>query len=203
MPDIFVAPAKKKPTENKQISPSIFSTYIENPKKVRFRGQHQGEETLLFLRKHWITNVGWLIVGLFLFFLPVFGLPFIDLWDILPFTLPVSYFIIGFCFWYLALSGYILINFLFWFFNVSIVSERRIIDIDFVYLLYNEISSTVMSKIEDVTYKRSGFFSTLFNYGDVFIQTAGAEPNIEFLSISHPGKVAQLITQLMHRRRLS
>ena len=59
----------------------------------------------------------------------------------------------------------------------------------------------MVSKIEDVTYKRSGFFGTMFNYGDVYIQTAGAEPNIEFLSIPKPGEVAQLITKLMHGRR--
>ena len=52
-------------------------------------------------------------------------------------------------------------------FNVYIVTDERIIDIDFYNLIYKEVSDANIDKIQDVTYKMGGVVRTLFNYGDV------------------------------------
>lgn len=188
------------PTHSTTIPARMFSTFVEHPSGIKFRGQHAQEEILLFLRKHWITNTGWIIVSFLLIIIPIFGLPFIDVIDLLPPAITFGYIIIGFAFWYLITLGYILLNFLFWFYNVNIITTQRIVDVDFIYLLYNEISSTVIGNVEDVTYKRAGLFGSLFDYGNVFVQTAGPDPNIEFLSVPHPSTVSRIITGLLQRR---
>lgn len=194
MPDIFVASRKNKP---RYFPLHLFSTFIESPKEIRFRGQHRQEKIVLLLRRHWVTNLGWLTLSFILFILPVFGIPFFNLTDLLPFSVPINFVLVGIAFWYLATFGYILLNFLFWFFNVNIVTSERIIDVDFIYLLYNEITSTIISKVEDVTYKRGGFLGALFDFGNVFVQTAGTEVNIEFLSVPRPATVVKVITSLL------
>src|SRR3989344_4281025 len=75
--------------------------------------------------------------------------------------------------WYLVLAGYILQSFIGWFFNVFIVTDERIIDIDFYSLIYKEISDTKIERIQDVTVTQGGVVRALFNFGTVYIQTAG------------------------------
>lgn len=189
-----------QPSSAGTVPARIFSTFVEHPRGIHFRGQHAQEEILLFLRRHWVTNVGWLIFSFLLLIIPVFGFPFIDIIDFIPPTIPFGYLIVGFSLWYLVTFGYMLLNFLFWFYNVNIITTERIVDVDFIYLLYNEISSTVIPNVQDVTYKRVGLFGSLFDYGNVFVQTAGPDPNIEFMFVPHPSQVSRIVTQLLQRR---
>jgi len=77
------------------------------------------------------------------------------------------------------------------------VTNERVVDIDFAYLLVQEVSATRITQIEDVTYRRIGVLATLFDYGNVFVQTAGTEANIEFLGIPQPKRVAQILIDLL------
>jgi hypothetical protein len=47
--------------------------------------------------------------------------------------------------------------------------------------------------IEDVNYTQAGFIRGLFNFGDLFVQTAGGKENIEALAIPMPAKIARLV----------
>lgn len=197
MPDLFVSSRMRHHT--RKVPARLFSTFVEHPTGVHFRGQHGGEEIVLLLRKHWVTNIPWILISFFLLTVPLFGIPFINITDLIPVQIPLNFILVGYLFWYLATFGYILLNFLFWFYNVNIVTTERIVDVDFIYLLYNEISSTVIEKVEDVTYKRAGLISSLFDFGNVFVQTAGTIPNIEFLSVPRPSAVSRIITGLLQR----
>ena len=57
----------------------------------------------------------------------------------------------------------------------------------------------IAGKIEDVTSKTGGFLSSIFDYGNVFVQTAGTEANIEFVNIPKPSQVAQIINSLINQ----
>lgn len=199
MPTLYTAPHSQKPQFN--IFKTLFETYVTHPKSIHFKGQHKEEELMLLLRKHWIANVGWVTVSIILAVIPLIGVPFIDIADLFPFPLPFIYQLVGFVFWYIGTFGYILLNFLFWFYNVNIVTTERIVDVDFIYLLYNEISSTVIENIEDVTYKRAGLFGSIFDFGNVFVQTAGTKPNIEFLTVPRPSEIASIITRLIQNKK--
>jgi hypothetical protein len=41
-----------------------------------------------------------------------------------------------------------------------------------------------------------GVVRTMFDYGDVFVQTAGEVPRIEFEAVPHPDKVAKILREL-------
>ena len=41
-----------------------------------------------------------------------------------------------------------------------------------------------------------GIFGLIFNYGDVVIQTAGTNPEIEFLKVPRPAQIAAVLHQI-------
>ena len=197
MPDIFTAP--KKNTKHWGTSFGLFSAFLEKPKHVHFHGQHNNEIILLLLRRHWVTNMGWLSLGFLLIIAPLVIFPFIDISSLLLIAIPESVFIVAILFWYLGTFGFLILNFLFWYYNVGIVTNERIIDVDFIHLLYNEITGTTIPKIEDITNKRAGFLGVFFDYGNVFLQTAGTEANIEFMAIPKPATVVEIVSKLMEQ----
>ena len=56
--------------------------------------------------------------------------------------------------------------------SLQIVTTERIIDIDQLGLFLREVNELPMDNIEDVTYKQNGFWGTVFNFGNVIVQTA-------------------------------
>ena len=99
--------------------------------------------------------------------------------------------------WYLLTTAVLLEGFFDWYFDVFIVTDERIIDIDFYNLIYKNISSTKIENIEDVTYNISGPLPSLLNFGMVLIQTAGEKPLFEIYDTPQPAKVTKLINEMI------
>jgi len=99
--------------------------------------------------------------------------------------------------WYLLTFAFSLEKFLSWFFNVNIITDERIVDIDFPSILYKDISETKIDQIQDVSIKVGGFIRSLFNFGDVLIQTAGAVPEIHFSAVPNPEQVSKILNELI------
>lgn len=210
MPDIFVAskqPSSSPPKAEKaktfdyrhQIPKlkQVFSSYLYQPTGIRFETQGDNEVIVLFLRRHLITNFSWVVISAILVLAPILIFPVLTIENILPFLIPervITFLILS---WYLLTFSYMFVNFLLWFFDLSIVTNERIVDVDFANILHKEVSATTLSRIEDVTMRRGGFIRVLFNYGDVFIQTAGSAPEFEFLAVPQPEKVVRIINELM------
>jgi len=191
MPDIFVA--KKKPVKTSPPQKTnALAAFIKKPKNINFETQEKKEEIVLFLRRHWITNVPWVLVIVLMLVAPVF-LRFFPLLDFLPGRFQFIT-LIG---WYLLTTAVVFEKFLSWLFNVNIITDERIVDIDFPSLLYREISSAKIDQVQDISTKVGGFIRSLFNYGDVLIQTAGTEPEICFEAVPRPGQVAKILNQMM------
>lgn len=209
MPTIFVSPPAESlpstpPPESEgkpagaQLMP--FTAFAKRPKNVRFETQEREETVELFLRQHPIVNVPWAIITVFLLLAPTVIFPMILRSPYLPLTVPWQYLIVGTVFWYVASFGFILTNFLHWFFNIYIVTNERIVDIDFLYLLYKHFAVAELSKIQDISYVTGGILGTIFNYGNVYIQTASEIPTISFEKVPQPHKVVEMIRDLTERQ---
>lgn len=187
-----------KPAEVRPVMTPLTSFSV-NPKGVRFETQKEDETIILFLRQHIIVNIPWLIIAAVLLVTPTVFFPLVLANIQLPFTIPLGYIIVGTLFWYLITVGFILMNFLRWFFNIYIVTNERVVDIDFIHLLYKEFSEARLEKVQDLSYKSGGFFAAFFNFGDVSIQTAGELPNFEFDAVPRPERVLQTISELVEQ----
>lgn len=211
MPDIFISPSKEdnspvKADALKSTAPisrkssligKHLSSYLFMPADIRFETQAPGETIILLLRKHWLTNIVWIFISFLLIISPVIFFPVlvvnINLGQNISFNI-LSFLSLA---WYLITFTYILVNFLLWYFTVSITTNERIIDIDFINLLNKKFAETRIARVEDVTMKTGGFIRSFFDYGDVYIQTAAKEAVFQFFAIPHPEKVVRIVNELM------
>jgi hypothetical protein len=165
--------------------------FYPEPSKVDFVNKDPEETIILLVRRHPITNLPWILMAFILIVTPAFV-------SVLPFFegFPERFQLILPIVWYMITAAFTLEKFLTWFFNVNIITDERIIDVDFVHLLYRDISDADIEQIQDVTVKVGGAIRTIFNYGDVHIQTAAEVPEILFEAIPHPDRVLKLLREL-------
>lgn len=211
MPDIFRSPAptpvsstdntkkdefviKGKPFNIHKfddISGGTFGAFYYFPRSVKFVAKETNEKIVLLLRRHPLTNFGWIVLSAVLLLAPMI----LSCFPILSF-LPEKFRFVAVLIWYAITVAYALESFLDWFFNVCVVTDETVFDVDFTNLIYREISETDLDHIQDVTVRMGGVVRTMFDYGDVFIQTAGEVPRIEFEAVPHPDKVAKILREL-------
>lgn len=209
MPTLFETPPKpaKSGTSNGGKAPrkrafmGPLTCFAVSPDGVRFETQEETEEVILFLRQHLIVLLPSALLTVLLIFAPPVLFPLIGEALRLPVEIPTTYAFVGSLFWYLAIFGYVLVNFLRWFFNIYIVTNQRVVDIDFKFLLYKAFSEAHLNKIQDLTFTSGGIIAAFFNYGDVLVETAGEVPNIEFDKVPHPDRVVQTISELTEKAK--
>lgn len=197
MPDVFVEKIPSKQSFWQRLKQPLLA-YVANPVGMHFESQGEEEEVVLLLRRHIVTNLPWLAAGFIMFIAPAIIFPLLSFFN--PIDLPFRFQFVFTVFWYVLTFGTTLMGFLNWYFNVYIVTNERIVDVDFIHLLYRQISSTRIVRIQDVTYKVGGVIRAIFDYGDVFIQTAGTEKNFEFDAVPHPEMVAKKLLALMEQK---
>ncbi len=174
-----------------------FSWYIPKPKRMSFSEQEQDEHLILVLRQHPITQLKWFLLAVVLSIMP-----FLFITTGMFNFLPDRFYLAGFIGWYLLVAGYVIEALLKWFYNVYIITDERIVDVDFHSLLSRNISSAKIDKIEDVTAITTGFLAAVFDYGKVEIQTAAEKREFEFGGIPNPNRVATLINELLLEEEL-
>jgi len=80
---------------------------------------------------------------------------------------------------------------------VYIITDERIIDVDFNSLLFKNVAYAKIDNIEDITATTAGALGSIFDYGTVRIQTAGAISEFEFVSVPQPSKVVSFLNELL------
>lgn len=183
--------------DKKHHSTHLFASYCEKPETLTFADKLDDEETLLFLRKHFITNVPWIVKAIALGIIPFLLILVNSLGLVSVNFLPANYILLILVFYYFIVAGYIFVNYLTWFYNISIVTTQRIIDIDFSQIVFENVAATKLTQIEDVHYSQIGVIRSVFDYGDVILQTAGTLPNFDFLAVPHPERVIKVIGNLI------
>ena len=176
----------------------MFPAFVKDPQNCSFEGQDPQEKILLLLRAHPITNLKWIIPVLLLFFFPFFFSTILNFFSIDPAIIPESFGLIIILFNFLLVLIIFFEGFLYWYFNVYIITSKNIIDVDFHSILYKNIDIAPLRNIEDVSSSMSGILNSFFNYGNVFVQTAGTSRNIDFISVPRPDNVADFILDEVH-----
>jgi hypothetical protein len=180
----------------------LYSSYLQKPTRVRFDGEDKDEYVILVLRRHLITNLVWIFMGLFMICIPTLLVNLLESSNVTLITsLPRTYRFMLVAFWYLFTFGYIFTSFLRWFFNAYLVTNKRVVDIDFESLVHRRFSEAFLYNVEDLTHQISGALQVIFNYGTLHIQTAGETRELEFESIPQPATVQDMISDLSSAKR--
>jgi membrane protein YdbS with pleckstrin-like domain len=180
------------------MTPTLFSSVVKRPRSTYFQGEDPDEEILYILRQSLFVMVPWVFFIIFLLISPimfniVFGLLNLSVTGIITPGLLISLN----AFWYVFTFGFAFERYLHWFFNVYIITDKRIVDIDFHHMLYKSVSDAPLRNIQDITYDIQGVAESLFNFGDVHIQTAATKSQFDFAKVPDPAKVQDILSDLL------
>lgn len=175
---------------------NLFSAFCDRPANARFAYQEEDEYIELLLRQHWFTNIDWILTAILAAFAP-FLFPFVDPYlKSLNLTIPLDIKFALVILWYMLVLAYVIEKLLYWYFNIYIVTNRHIIDIDFQNLLNRYTTEVRLEDVQSPRARIKGIMGSLFNFGDVKIETAAKTQVIDFLSVPKPDLVVDRIQDL-------
>ena len=166
------------------------------PKGLSFYGKERDENVVLIIRSHWIIYLPYAAMSFVILLIPLLMQAVVS--DLSKSTA----FFIGLFLSCLTISiTMIIYAFVRWFYNVNIITDRRVIDLDFTSVVSHTLSEARLDKIEDVTHKQLGAIGSIFDIGTVYIQTAGATAEIEFGNIPRPRDVQDILYDLLESKQ--
>ena len=167
---------------------------VPPPVEQKLPFELQGEErVVLFCRRHWLyfyTKLASVVLALLL--------PTIVLLGLVHFTAglggtvgKVALIIAAAWVVFWAIRGYFT-----WYRyqnDVWVVTNQRIIDSTKYNWIKQRMASADLVDVEDINVVREGLFATMFNYGDLRVQTAGEVANFVLAGIPAPSKVLAVV----------
>jgi hypothetical protein len=160
-----------------------------NLARVRFPGKHKKEEVIAVYHRHWfdiLTN---------LFFPVLLFVVLITLSITLPSVAPElfsgeheMFFAFLESSFYLFLWLYLFLVWIDVYFDVWIVTDERIVNIEQKDLFTRRVSELRFSRVQDVT-------------SEVYVQTAGEHARFIFHNVPNPVMIKDLVMKLAQRRR--
>ncbi len=85
--------------------------------------------------------------------------------------------------------------------DIWLVTNQRLVDSVKNHWFHLQLSSASLADIQDTTVARSGFLNTLFNFGDIELQTAGAATRFTLRGIPKPTELQALIDRARNEAR--
>ena len=164
-----------------------------------FIGQQENEVILLIIHRHWFNILVQFLGIIFILLVMLVGSIFLT-----AFSIDVTQFVNAKLFAFILNTLIIFLwmfSFFIWidaWFDVWIVTNRRVINIEQRGLFVREISELEMAKVQDVTSEVIGILPSVLNYGNVYIQTAGEQEHFEFHQVPDPSGVKDMITNIIH-----
>jgi hypothetical protein len=179
---------------------SVFSSFYPFPKKISFLTIGKDEAVVLVVRHHWSGLLKKIFLAIFTFAAPfLLAIPASSWFEG---TFSLTFFISGLFIFFFMLAVTILLDaFLKWFFEMNVITTKRIVDVDFVSIMSHRVSETTFDQIQDVSHSPAGALAAIFDYGNLYVQTAGAKNEFDFCNIPRPRDVQDTILDLRELRR--
>ena len=139
-----------------------------------------GERVVLLLKRHWLYAYPQLALNALVAVIPVLVMLYFT-----THIVAIVATIVWSVFWVVR------IYFLWYRYenDVWFVTNQRVVDSVRRHWFHHKMASTDLVDVEDISVERSGFFSTIFNYGSVKLQTAGQQANFTLSGIPAPADV--------------
>lgn len=162
-----------------------------------------GEKTIIFLRRFWFVPAGIIILLIFLLVIPVAIYYMLDWQAAWVLAHPVATPLLGLLasLFYLAIWVYSFSEFIDYYLDVWIVTNERIINIEQLGLFSRIASELNLADVQDVTSEVHGIVQTVFDYGDVHIQTAAETTRFVFKQVRGPELIKRRVVQLADQAR--
>lgn len=182
-----------------------FSTFWTNSghllvmySRQNFPNQKPNEHVLMFLRRHWIVVFKIVLMNSFFAILPIIVYIILQGYTaVLEVEAYRAFLTILASAFYLFVILFAFANFVDYYLDVWIVTNERVINIEQKGLFSREISEKELGNMQDITSDVDGFWATILNYGNVYIQTAAEKERFVFKEIPFADEVARRISNLV------
>lgn len=168
--------------------------------KHSFPNQKRDEKVHIFIRRHSLAFLPFLglILGMFFVWAVIIWAAFNNYPDIFTGT-GRNFLVLGTSAYLLFVLVLFMVGWLDFYFDVHIVTNERVVDIDQFGLFNRRIDELNLDQVEDASSHVKGILGTIFNFGVVEVQTAGTARNFFLEDVPDPAKVAQKILSLSEK----
>ena len=161
------------------------------------------EKIVAKVRRHFITYVPTL-----LFFVILLLIPLVVYWmiqnlfpTILSNNVPYTLAVLLASVYYLSIMLFLYTSFIEFYLDLHIITNDRMVDIDQITLFARKIAEVDLYQIQDVSSEVRGFFASIFNYGNVQIQTAGSIPKFIMEDVPRPHDIRRVLLDMASEDR--
>lgn len=151
-----------------------------------------GEKVIKLYRQTKLTLVWYFILSIIALYLPLHFLNRYGLLDNLG-KLPGL--------WIFLVVVYFLIQILLWRLNLTLMTSQRLLVVHYHTLLHKQVTDLPQDKIVNIAYEKKGFFSTLFDYGNIIIQQQSLNQPVVLKRLPDPSQVAEEIDTNVRTRQ--
>ncbi|MEK7102854.1 MAG: PH domain-containing protein [Patescibacteria group bacterium] len=161
------------------------------------------EYVIVELRRHPLVVFFDLLLFGFLMLIPLIIYAFIYLGNIAISDYPVvmAFVVLATSIYYLYIWLFTLHSLMDYVLDIWVITNERIIDMEQKGLFSMSLSEQEIHRIQDMTAEVNGILPTLFNYGNVYIQTAGEKERFIFKQVRNPKGVVQILSHLLEESR--
>lgn len=184
----------KKQTVKKHPAKDILGELLY--KKDCFQGQREGEHVECVLIRHWIVLLPIFLVCLF----GAFGILGVNalIREFIPndadllrkLSLTVDFFFIT------LILHYLFISFLNFFLKLVVITNLRIIDINFTTIFSRSMDALDLHNIQDINMQRRGFWRWVLNFGRIVMHNAAGTELFDFKYLKKPLKNYNIINHV-------
>lgn len=160
-----------------------------------FEGKRDTEEVEIFLYSHWIIPILKIVYYLLLSALPLVPILFFAR-EIVEYEI-ISLVLFALVGYYMLLWSIMFYELMLYLLDTWIVTDERILDIIQTSFFIRTTAELDLSRVQDISVRTSGFIQTIFDYGDVEVQSAGAVNKFLFRQVAHPQMVKDKIMKLV------
>lgn len=153
----------------------------------------EDEEVIRIIRQYPLTLFWRILLAVLLFIVPFFFMyPLFSRgqWGILIFGAVIM---IAFI--------YALRIFAAWYFNISVITNSRVIDMEQRGFFDKTVSGITYDKVQDISYRQKGLWQTIFKYGSAQLQLTNTNTKIRLNNIHHPEEARELLLELYNNYR--
>lgn len=170
------------------------------PADVEFIGQDTNEQIVLVVRQHVVMFVKPFLITIGLVLVMILSIILTSEFLLEPGQ--VLYLSIGVALFCILLSITVLFSaFIRWFYTVSVITTQRVVDMDFNNLIHHTFVEAQLEKIERVFHESTTLWSSVFDYGNVFVQTAGMSKPLSLMNITRPRDISDTIYDLLELKQ--
>ncbi len=168
---------------------------MANPQEFipEFIGQRESEQIKFVLFRHWYF-IAFPVIEAIGIILLSFIIPIWLHWTKWIFSYGLTTFL--YYGWMVFWICFMIYRYMNWYRDRFIITSERIVDIDQRGLFSRKVSEVELDKVQNITHSVDGVAATMFNFGTIIIQSAGAG-ELMLKQVADPAGIQEEITNLV------